>query len=902
MKKNILIFSAVLAVTALAGYSFAKLNENIKPVDNAPVINQVEDNHEEAPEQVLPEKDVKETYSVKLPSIEGLELSLDKVEPNVGDSVKLFVKNVNPNGKRVNKVTINNRVVEGKVTSSSNIVEYNFIMPAQDVAVEIVAVEVYGISVAEEVKDALALVGCSSIAAEGDVVEFRPAVYSGFWFYGVKAVEEDVVVSKVAGKEGYYSFTMPNHAVTLTAETGVNVYQMTIEGLKDADGKEILSLAGGEVYDGKYYEYGKALKFRFYNETDQYKFSKVKLNGKELSLDETDGYFHIEMPSYDSVITAEYEEWYRKILPVIDSTESYDMTIKTVVNGEEVEVSDSNLLADQEVRIYVTAQDGVDVSHKMETFVFKTGNSEDDLSDSSVKPIYNEEGGYYSFNMVSYDFLQITLNEMEAPFKGEAILGLYDSGYKTYNSGNYKADVTAAGKLAFTSYSSAIDSDPTFSTYYDLNAVENEQDHYTMVYQSGYATHNYDVYHRNGVMFVTSYVNSSGSDTTITVGKRSTTYGYVFGKNKQGLNLVSGETVDTGYTTYSIRVTQPGLATNEFTKEYFHVAFNNGEVVSAYYDYTTLTLYWDVTVETYSAGANMFAAGTKSYIKDAEGNVIDLISFKSADQNYNGYEHLADLVTLDGLEGTYTGASGNMVVTGWGDITIGETVGTYIVLDNGQLEVVTDSGTAYYTIDSTAKTYVRVTDSYEGTYTGADGKTFTLDGYGAYTSSDGTSGSYSVTDKVSNYVVIGESTYQFDKVNHTFVKLSYEIITNETDYTFVVDSTTGVLTSNNAGKNSSEAKFTISAKEQMTVSFTWNVSSEARYDKFSVILNGSKEVADKSGTETGNYSVTLNAGDKLTIQFAKDSSSSGGEDKAWVENFAINGTYLYGPNAGNPVA
>ncbi len=901
MKKNILIFSAVLAVTALAGYSFAKLNENIKPVDNPPVINQVEDNHEEAPEQVLPEKDVKETYSVKLPSIEGLELSLDKVEPNVGDSVKLFVKNVNPNGKRVNKVTINNRVVEGKVTSSSNIVEYNFIMPAQDVAVEIVAVEVYGISVAEEVKNALALVGCSSIAAEGDVVEFRPAVYSGFWFYGVKAVEEDVVVSKVAGKEGYYSFTMPNHAVTLTAETGVNVYQITVEGLKDADGKEILSLAGGEVYDGRYYECGKKLRFRFNNDTQQYKFSKAKLNGKELSLDETDGYFHIEMPSYDSVITAEYEAWYRKILPVVDSTESYDMTIKTVVNGEVVDVTDNNLLAEQEVRIYVTAQEGVDVTHKMESFTIKTGDKEDKLSDSSMKPTYNEEGGYYSFNMVSYDFLQITLNEVEAPFKGHAILGMYDSGYKTNNYSNYKADVTAAGKLAFTSYGSAIGANPTFGTYYDLNPVENEQNHYTMVYQSSYSTTNYDVYHRNGFMFVTSYTNSS-TDATLTVGKRYSTYGYVFGKNKQGVNVVDGETAETGYTTYAIRVTQPGLGSDEFTKEYFHITFNNGDVVSAYYDYSTLTLYWDVTVETYSQGENMFAAGTKSYIKDAEGNILDLISFKSTDYKYNGYEHLAELVSLDGLEGTYTGASGNMVVTGWGDITIGEIAGTYTVLENGQLEVVTEAGIVYYTIDSTAKTYVRVTDTYEGTYTGVDGKTFTLDGFGGYTCSDGTSGTYAVTDKASNCIEIEGVTYQFDKVNHAFVRLSYLITNNETEYTFVADSTTGVLTSNNVGKNSSYAKLSIVAKEQITVSFTWNVSSESGCDKFNVLLNDTKVVADKSGEESGNYTVTLNPGDKLTLQFYKDSSVAKGEDKAWIENFAIDGTLLYGPNAGNPVA
>ena len=99
-------------------------------------------------------------------------------------------------------------------------------------------------------------------------------------------------------------------------------------------------------------------------------------------------------------------------------------------------------------------------------------------------------------------------------------------------------------------------------------------------------------------------------------------------------------------------------------------------------------------------------------------------------------------------------------------------------------------------------------------------------------------------------------------------------------------------TSTNKGANNSESKYTytITAKQGDTISFDWMVSSEKKYDKFYVIINGTT-VLTESGESSGNYKYTFPSDGVYTmiVKYAKDESDNSGQDCAKVYNIAFSG-------------
>ncbi|MGM9813552.1 MAG: hypothetical protein ACI32C_01380, partial [Candidatus Enteromonas sp.] len=76
----------------------------------------------------------------------------------------------------------------------------------------------------------------------------------------------------------------------------------------------------------------------------------------------------------------------------------------------------------------------------------------------------------------------------------------------------------------------------------------------------------------------------------------------------------------------------------------------------------------------------------------------------------------------DGKEGTYEGANGTLVLTGWGDAKVGTKDATYEVMDSTLVAVTLDGEKLFYTLDLEAKTYTVATASkfagmtFTGTY------------------------------------------------------------------------------------------------------------------------------------------------------------------------------------------
>lgn len=119
-------------------------------------------------------------------------------------------------------------------------------------------------------------------------------------------------------------------------------------------------------------------------------------------------------------------------------------------------------------------------------------------------------------------------------------------------------------------------------------------------------------------------------------------------------------------------------------------------------------------------------------------------------------------------------------------------------------------------------------------------------------------------------------------------------IANNSANKFAIDSE-GVITSQNHG-DSSTSTMTITAEAAMTIEFSYKVSSESNYDKFSVSLNGSQkfEISGDSGENT-NYksiTITMNVGDVLTFTYKKDYSVNRGNDCAYIKGLTITTTEM----------
>ena len=84
----------------------------------------------------------------------------------------------------------------------------------------------------------------------------------------------------------------------------------------------------------------------------------------------------------------------------------------------------------------------------------------------------------------------------------------------------------------------------------------------------------------------------------------------------------------------------------------------------------------------------------------------------------------------DGLTGTYTGDYGEIIVDGYGNVTVGGVAVNYTVIAERTIKFVAANSMKEVIVDLGNGTYAKVLDGYEGTYTLPDNSTITLDGFG----------------------------------------------------------------------------------------------------------------------------------------------------------------------------
>lgn len=84
----------------------------------------------------------------------------------------------------------------------------------------------------------------------------------------------------------------------------------------------------------------------------------------------------------------------------------------------------------------------------------------------------------------------------------------------------------------------------------------------------------------------------------------------------------------------------------------------------------------------------------------------------------------------DGLAGTYTGDYGEIIVDGYGNVTVGGVAVDYTVIAERTIKFVAANSMKEVIVDLGNGTYAKVLDGYEGTYTLPDNSAITLDGFG----------------------------------------------------------------------------------------------------------------------------------------------------------------------------
>lgn len=102
----------------------------------------------------------------------------------------------------------------------------------------------------------------------------------------------------------------------------------------------------------------------------------------------------------------------------------------------------------------------------------------------------------------------------------------------------------------------------------------------------------------------------------------------------------------------------------------------------------------------------------------------------------------------------------------------------------------------------------------------------------------------------------------------------------------------GVWTSGNKGVNSSTSSFKITATADITVTFSYKVSSEARWDKLTISKTGEADIIESGEVDYTEKTFVLKAGETLEIKYTKDGSGNKGDDSVYIKDLAINGTAI----------
>lgn len=651
----------------------------------------------------------------------GVSLEADVTSAVKDITITITVTNSKPTKTLVKGIHVNGGdLIELKSDNTAS-----FKMLDEDVVVTVEAEELTYL-LHDKTEGLACLSGLPEKAFEGDLITFTVFTKPGFTFLDKVVVyqgEKDTDTFKevpLTTTEAYkYQFVMPASEISVEVSTEATMYAIT-RGKNSSNISYAKNTVTNSTSSSLYASVGQIVEVGL-KDTDTDKPTGISVNGVEITTPTEEGgsEFQFTMPSRPATIDVLTTPYYRPLKKV----ESEHLKLTFLSREEKVdETTNTKTFTYTEITQSVAREDVyVRVTGVTEDFVVSSmeGNYKTKYSDSNSLTITKNtadenEANLYTFRCPVSDDITVTVTEENlTAYKGQPFVGkykfveLWNSGIKT-GSLSSTAEIKSSGKLEATS------GKPFTSSTISNHDAENKRltllkgsDNYFMTYEGdlGYTPYSDDKVYQQDAYFM---VKDDG--TTLTYKSN------IFGQKTAG-------------TTY--------FAVEIFTKENDVETFKNGFFVD-FTDEANPKLFMNVTFE-FTKGSFVSDKNAEYKVKKGDTVVADVANCGSS------------LYALrDGLQATYTGDNGELVLDGLGTATYKESTWNY-VFDKETNDLTLTSGGNSLTLGLTLTDKTYVEKGAVAAENDFDGKTFSNffmssfdDSYYFYKVTFGKSGSVNV--------------------------------------------------------------------------------------------------------------------------------------------------------------
>ena len=629
----------------------------------------------------------------------GVTLEADVTSAVKDITVTITVTNSKPTKTLVKGIHVNGGdLIELKSDNTAS-----FKMLDEDVVVTVEAEELTYL-IHDETEGLACLSGLPEKAFEGDLITFTVFTKPGFTFLDKVVVfqgEEETETFKevpLTTTEAYkYQFVMPASEISVKVTTEATMYAVT-RGKNSSNISYTKNTVTNSTASNLYASVGQIVEVGL-KDTDTAKPTGISVNGMEITTPTEEGgsAFQFAMPSRPATVDVLTTPYYRP-LKKVESEHlkltflSREETVDEATNAKTftyTEITQSVAREDVYVRVTGVTEDFVVSSVKgiYKTKGYTGSVYENNLTISKVSDDENE-ANLYTFRCPVSDDITVTVTEENlTTYKGQPFVGkykfveLYRQGSKT-DSLSSTAEIKSSGKIEATSgkpFTSSIISNHDAENK-RLTLLKEGSDKFFMSYEGdlGYTPFSDNKVYQQDAFFM---VKDDGS--TLTYKSN------IFGQKEEGK-------------TY--------FAVEIFTKENNVETFKNGFFVD-FSDEKNPKLFMNVTFE-FTKGSFVSDKNAEYKVKKGETLVADVANCGSS------------LYALrDGLQATYTGANGELVLDGLGTATYKGSTWSY-VFDKETSDLTLTSGGNSLTLGLTLTDKTYVEKGAVAAENNFDGKTF----------------------------------------------------------------------------------------------------------------------------------------------------------------------------------
>lgn len=613
----------------------------------------------------------------------GVTLEADVTSAVKDITVTITVTNSKPTKTLVKGIHVNGgELIELKSDNTAS-----FKMLDEDVVVTVEAEELTYL-IHDETEGLACLSGLPEKAFEGDLITFTVFTKPGFTFLDKVVVfqgEEETETFKevpLTTTEAYkYQFVMPASEISVKVTTEATMYAVT-RGKNSSNISYTKNTVTNSTASNLYASVGQIVEVGL-KDTDTAKPTGISVNGMEITTPTEEGgsAFQFAMPSRPATVDVLTTPYYRP-LKKVESEHlkltflSREETVDEATNAKTftyTEITQSVAREDVYVRVTGVTEDFVVSSVKgiYKTKGYTGSVYENDLTISKVSDDENE-ANLYTFRCPVSDDITVTVTEENlTTYKGQPFVDKYKfveldrQGSKTGTLSS-TAEIRSSGKIEATSgrpfTSSTVSNHDAENKR--LTLLKNGSDKFFMSYEGdlGYTPYSNDKVYQQDAFFM---VKDDG--TTLTYKSN------IFGQKEEGK-------------TY--------FAVEIFTTKNNVETFKNGFFVD-FSDEKNPKLFMNVTFE-FTKGSFVSDKNAEYKVKKGETLVADVVNCGTS------------LYALrDGLQATYTGANGELVLDGLGTATYKGSTWSY-VFDKETSDLTLTSGGNSLTLGLTLtdKTYV----------------------------------------------------------------------------------------------------------------------------------------------------------------------------------------------------